>query len=520
LHWIDLSAEATREAQLQRVVAAIQGRSALPELRVDAFPEPRQRRLELRWYAIAGVAALLTLAVLVGWIVLQQRGPTAMPADGFNIAVAEFRAEDQAGQPIKDSAAVERASSIAGFLGTQTDVLRQVLGKKVNVWGPEHHLGPVKPGEEERRAEALKADVLVYGILRQTGEARWRLAPAFWLADEAFHPAEELRGEHALGTPIDYRAGSTASEGDINRVMDVRLQALTTLLMGLSYYTGGSREDYQTAVATFQDAAADPEWGASANETGQEVLYLFLGNALLKESQFLEDDPPERAKMLADSRIAYERAIALNPEYVRAHNGLGSVLLQIARPLSSDPDECHWDWEALSAAPKAFTNALDAPANAKPPSGFVDLRAHLGLGEVYFWQSRCPPQPENWDAVQRHLAAALEAYETLPPASQSLLYAEATRLHTYLGHIAPTPAEAIAQYSAVVAVGRQAGTDELLAQARAVMPWLLTAYCVDGQATKAASALDDWVAVLPDPASARTEILDQLAPDFRRECLP
>ena len=43
---------------------------------------------------------------------------------------------DQAGQPIKDPAAVERASSIAGFLSGQTDALSQVLSQKVNVWGP------------------------------------------------------------------------------------------------------------------------------------------------------------------------------------------------------------------------------------------------------------------------------------------------------------------------------------------------------------------------------------------------
>ena len=261
----------------------------------------------MRWYAIAGVAALLTLAVLVGWIFVLQRGPTAMPADGFNIAVAEFRAMDQAGQPIKDPAAVERASSIAGFLGGQTDALSQVLSQKVNVWGPEHHINPIKPGDEARRAAALNADVLVYGDLRQTGDARWRLEPAFWLADEkAIQRAEELRGEHALGTPIDYLAGNTASEGELNHNLDVRLRALVKLLNGLSFYTWGNREGFKSAATAFQQAATDPGWGAVDDDTGQEVLYLFLGNARLKESQFLEEDPPARAALLDASKAAFD----------------------------------------------------------------------------------------------------------------------------------------------------------------------------------------------------------------------
>ena len=520
LHWIDLSSDDAPEAQLQRVIAAIQGRSALPELRLDAFPEPRRRRLELRWYAIAGVAALLTLAVLVSWIVFQQRGPTAMPSDGFNIAVAEFRAVDQAGQPIKNSAAVERASSITGFLGTQTDVLRQVLGKKVNVWGPDHHIGPVKPGEERQRAEALNADVLVCGVLRQTGEARWRLEPAFWLADEAIHPAEELRGEHALGTPIEFRAGNIATEGELNQRLDVRLRALVKLLKGLSYYALGNREGFKSAAATFQEAADDPAWGAAADDTGQEVLYLFLGNARLKESQYLEEDPPARTARLDASKAAFERAVALNPEYARSYNGLGGTLLQMARPLSSNPDECHWDWDTLIAAQSAFAQALAAPAEAKPPSGFVDLRAHLGLGQTYFWQTWCPPQPDQRELARDHLQAALGLFSSSPSADQALLAAEAALIHTFRGHLAQSPAEAVPEYTAVMTSAKQVDTEELRRQAREIMPYLLTVYCLDGQSDIAEATLDEFVAGLPNNAAERTAILDRLAPETRQECFP
>jgi hypothetical protein len=518
LHWVDLSDQDSREIQLERVIAALQGRSALPELRPDAFPEPRQRRLELRWYAIAGVAALLTLAILIGWIYLQQRGPTTMPADGFNIAVAEFRAVDRAGQPVKEPAAVERASSIAGFLGGQTDALADVLGQKVNLWGPEHRIGPVTPGEEKQRAEALGADVLVYGVLRQAGERNWRLEPAFWLADAAMRPAEELRGEHALGTPIDYLAGNTASEGELNKRLDVRLRALVNLVTGLSYYAWGTQEGFKKAAATFQEAAGDPGWGAAKDNTGQEVLYLFLGNALLKESQFLEDQPEERSDLLDAGKAAFERAVALNPHYARSYNGLGGALIQAGRPLSPDPNECHWDWEAVAAAQRAYAQALAAPAEAKPPSGFVDLRAHLGLGQVCFWQTWCPPQPDQADAARSHLQAALDAYAALPAADQALLAVEAASIHTLRGHLAQSPAEAIPEYAAVVALAQKTGSDELNRQASEVMPYLLTVYCLDGQTASAKSALDGFVTPLANRDAARAAILERLAPQTRQEC--
>ena len=75
LQWVDFSYPACwQETQLKRVVDAIQGKGVLPELRPeDAFPSPRQRRWFLRWFAVAGVAAVLTLLVLVGFIWLQNR---------------------------------------------------------------------------------------------------------------------------------------------------------------------------------------------------------------------------------------------------------------------------------------------------------------------------------------------------------------------------------------------------------------------------------------------------------------
>ena len=68
LHWVDLSQPERREAQLARVIGAVQGTTLLPELRVDLFPEPRRRLWEGRWFAVAGISAVLSLVLLLGWI--------------------------------------------------------------------------------------------------------------------------------------------------------------------------------------------------------------------------------------------------------------------------------------------------------------------------------------------------------------------------------------------------------------------------------------------------------------------
>ncbi|MCB0253397.1 MAG: toll/interleukin-1 receptor domain-containing protein, partial [Anaerolineae bacterium] len=102
LQWVDFTDPSRQESQLQRVIDAIQGRVTLPELRPeDAFPSPKQRRWELRWYAVAGVAAVLTLSVLVGWIWQQSRCKPSMPGQQFNVAVADFLVVDANGQAIK-----------------------------------------------------------------------------------------------------------------------------------------------------------------------------------------------------------------------------------------------------------------------------------------------------------------------------------------------------------------------------------------------------------------------------------
>jgi hypothetical protein len=517
LHWVDFSQAEGREAQLARVVQALRDVSALPELRPYPIPAPRQRRWELRWMALAGAAALVTLIVLLGWIFWQARGPSAMPEGDFNIAVAEFSAVDEAGRPVAgDETGQLLSTSIAHWLEDNSEAFHQIAGERVNVWGPDQKVRPVAAGDEERRAQELRARVLVYGTLRQQSQDTWRVEPAFYLTDQAVGQAEELRGEHALGTPIAYQPASQASKRNTNETLRKRVKALALMLMGLSSFECADQAGYQEAANIFEQVAQDPDWGAAEDGTGQEVLHLFLGSAYLKQVYFLQDGSEQQSHLLQEGLAEYRKALELNGGYARAYNGLGTGLFQVARPPADDVDAvCDWDWDLLAQAFQAYRQALDAPQAAKPPSAYVDLRARVGLGNICLFRGGCRPDqwPDDWQAARTYYEAAADEYEADP---QPYLRGAAIAAYTGLGNLAyfsatdlaaqgggppperaaPLLLEATQAYSRALQLTYAQRKPEDMQHAITYMPYALDAYCLDGRVEQAGAILDEFVAAM------------------------
>ena len=175
LQWVDVSDPAQQERQIGRVIAAIQGKAALPELRPEtAFPSPKQRRSELRWYAVAGVAAVLTL-ILVGWLIWNTipKRASAMPDGFFNIAVAPFEVIDTEGQLVDDDTGYQQSANIARFLNSEAAALAKVYGKQfgdpVNIWGvDELDIPVVTDANAEAVLDKKNARILIYGKVVQT----------------------------------------------------------------------------------------------------------------------------------------------------------------------------------------------------------------------------------------------------------------------------------------------------------------------------------------------------------------
>ncbi|MBI1299624.1 hypothetical protein GC175_32260 [bacterium] len=240
------------------------------------------------------------------------------------------------------------------------------------------------------RAEALNAHVLIYEVVQREGNA-WTLQPEFYLTKEVVWQATELLGDYALGTPISFDAQRPAAQSNANAELRARIRSLVQIIIGLSHYQGGHRADYEAALRIIEAAASDPDWGAVATASGQEILYLFLGNASLKSAPGLCEAPAERTDRLAQAVAAYQQALSRELNYGRALNGYASALFQQARLYPDERWPCadDWDWGTLDEARAAHQRALDTPSADKPVSGHVDLRAHLGLGRIHYHIGFC-----------------------------------------------------------------------------------------------------------------------------------
>lgn len=436
--------------------------------------------------------------------------PLRMPDGQFNIAVTEFSVIGDDEQLTGRAELQEFSESVAKFLDNQEDVLTEVIGEQVLIWGPSLGIPPVEAGKEAEFAISLNADVLLYGELRPADEDRWTVYPKFYLTDGVVGRAYELQGEHRLGAGIDYRLRSTASRRDVNTSLRMRLEALSQMLLGLSYMAFGENEGYARSSEVFQSIVEDTEWGQQTNGTGQEVLYLFLGNSYLGQSFVTDDIKPEREEFLIQARTAFSSAISLDPMYARSYNGLGSTLFQLARPTAEEFD-CDWDWGLLNQAAQQYETAVDLPEEDKPPSGQVDYRANFGLGRAALFQGMCQ-DPAKWENARGYYEYVIDEFqkmkEPIPHLVDIVAYAHAdlgvinlieadeiqqTGAVELVGEAAGLLEQSISHYGRSVALTRQSGTEDGEKHALEIMPYYLTALCIGGQENMASHALNDFL---------------------------
>jgi tetratricopeptide (TPR) repeat protein len=125
---------------------------------------------------------------------------------------------------------------------------------------------------------------------------------------------------------------------------------------------------YEEAYLMFSEANNENYWQANK---GREVVYLFQGNAAGKASMF------------DNAKEAYLRSLDIEPDYARAHAGLGSVYyLQSLDGVTSDnfqPEKTE-----LNKAIKSYEEAL--LAEIQPPSADIPTKVAFGLAQVYLTQ--------------------------------------------------------------------------------------------------------------------------------------
>jgi tetratricopeptide (TPR) repeat protein len=318
-----------------------------------------------------------------------------MPAVGFNVAVSPFRELTADGRVTPSPTGDALASALFDQLDTELAQIKTTTGIPINRRSPEE-TEPVEGVTREQRASAasrvaqrLNADVVVYGVLDSAASGR-RFVPEFYLSERSLAKAEELAGQHELGAGV-------GTKGDVanlvvpklvgDRVLG-RMRAMTQFVIGLGYYALDGH--YGEALAHFQAAATVEGWN---DADGKEVVYLLLGNAAQKTGDL------DRAE------AAYQRAVAINPEYARGRLGVAETLFQRAKGTCEAGDA---DSGGLQRAVGAFRGALDA--QVQPALSDVELKADLGLGRVYVCLSQAL-HADLWDEAAQAFARVIAAYE-------------------------------------------------------------------------------------------------------------
>lgn len=423
--------------------------------------------------------------------------PPSMPEGTFNVAVAEFNLVDAEGRSGANDEGRERASGIAAFLDNQLQGLTPVLGQRFLVWGPELTRVIVTEEDAATVAEELNAAVLIYGTVTELTDKDNEIAPKFYVQETAFAMAEELAGQHALGQPIAYRADSFASVGDVNKTLEIRIEALARVLQGLSYLHHGDEESYQAATEVFHDVVDNSRWAVKADSTGQQILLLFLGNSYLHLANFAPYPSAERTLLLRQAEKQFRLAIEMDPTYPRSYNGLGSALFQLS--LDAGDDACSMDWNMVEQASAAHHKALDVPKEHKPTSGHVDFYAHFGIGRAEFLHGLCGddwPFSAHWENARTHYRDALNALDNKSLRIPSLMTAKGFS-HAELGRIdfeealgtywySPESmdkvygllADAVDNYRQAALALAAADTQEAFDQYQEILPEFITALCM------------------------------------------
>jgi tetratricopeptide (TPR) repeat protein len=239
--------------------------------------------------------------------------------------------------------------------------------------------------------------------------------PEFYLSDATLKGAEELAGQHELGSEIisDGTFENPATFIDLRDRIVKRTQAFAHFIYGVSQ---SARQDVAQAKQALE-LADTPAWD---DRDGKEVLYLFLGSAAGMQKEW------------ATARSYYERALALRPGYARALLGLAQVQFVTAGP-TRDCASSAVDADALLRVKESLAAVASAPV--QPAVSYVPEKAQYLLGQLNLCFSQAGIENRFAEAKQ-DLQGFIAAFE----GGKSGLRDLAAEAHASLGLLA-FPAE-------------------------------------------------------------------------------
>jgi tetratricopeptide (TPR) repeat protein len=337
--------------------------------------EQFKRLPRLQQVALTAVMLMLLAILGVGVAALLSGQPAEdrVMSGEFNVAVAEFMTQNEAGQPVDSEDAELMADGLYKRLANTVDEL-DLKDIDYQRWPPEK-TGPVRGNSVTEReaaaaelADKIKADVIVSGVFTDSGQTA-AFSPEFYVDERGFHEAAELTGRHQLGRELLVFLPFSGIIDAENPALVARAKALSLMTVGLAYYALSSPDKAQDY---FMQALDIEDWLSSA---GQEVAHLMLGKTNLLLAEQLNDVTP-----LATAEFHFAAAATIDPDYERAKIGRAAVTYMMA---IGDPDEpaATIDIALLNEAEADFVAALDSGEIKNDP--VLEARIRSSLGQIY-----------------------------------------------------------------------------------------------------------------------------------------
>lgn len=298
----------------------------------------------------------------------------------FNVVVNEFTTIDDEGVTLRSSDGIELADWLYHQMNASFEGLD--LGTTFEIRPPSHTC-PIEGNTREERAieaeqlaEKILADVVIYGVIRDT-EDEDQFSPEFYINYKGFEQAVEVVGPFRMGDPllIDLPFDPSDQPGVKNPALSARAEALSLITVGLAYYV---TDDFEYSLKYFSRAESIGSWLRGA---GKEVIYLLLGNANVGLAS-----QEKSSTYMAPAISSYEESLEINPDYARAKVGQAGAQYLQALGNPDDPSFDTVDLELLDAATLSFEEALglsDAPLEAN-----IEAKVAFGLGQIDLVRAR------------------------------------------------------------------------------------------------------------------------------------
>jgi tetratricopeptide (TPR) repeat protein len=335
----------------------------------------------------------------------------------LNLAVADFASADSRGGQASEATAklaTDVATSLADLLGQQLRPLADEL--RIEIRGPAKF--PQITGESRiaraqtanQRAAEIDADIVVYGMLTTDGNTTI-LQPQLYLSDSIHGDAGETVGEHLWGSPIPL-AGSPESHQlaikEFGQPLIGRSKAMASLILGIWYYQA---DQPRTALRHLHASAENPEW---PDETGKELVYLFLGNAQARQAQQQRQQHPDAARQSFGKAVGYyNRVLKADTQSARAWYGKAEAqFLQVG--IECQPNRI--DRRLLAQVVRDLKRGQRA--THRPALANLDAKLAFGLGRAYVCMTLAGIADQRAEAHEQ-LRLAIAAYQPASPEDPS-----------------------------------------------------------------------------------------------------